>query len=251
MGHWVYKWGLLVRNSGEQSVGHMTNLKYSGLEIRSMVFRAIRLFFLWVKERFTCEKEQISPIALLQGREFAHLLIAHSLSCSFCSNQMSDCERLAQIAQDKWATVSDSLRSLRGNKQPWANNSGRSRQMINREQLAQVAHDKWGNERFAQKMLAQKKSKILFLSMFYIRFFCLKNERIAHSPFFGERCEWRVLSCLFHHYISSILHFKQRGSAHFLSLCMFLPAIQMHVSLQKIKTRLPKNTTCMYTWEQL
>ena len=129
------------------------------------------LVFLWVKERFTCEKEQISPIALLQGREFAHLLIAHSLSCSFCSNQMSDCERLAQIAQDKRVTVSDSLRSLRGNKQPWANNSGRSRQMINREQLAQVAHDKWGNERFAQKMLAQKNLKSCFFVCFITVFF--------------------------------------------------------------------------------
>ena len=26
--------------------------------------------------------------------------------------------------------------------------------------------------------------------MFYIQFFYLKNERIAHSLFFGERCEW-------------------------------------------------------------
>ena len=30
-----------------------------------------------------------------------HLLIAHSLIGSFCSNKMSDCERFAQIAQDK------------------------------------------------------------------------------------------------------------------------------------------------------
>ena len=30
---------------------------------------------------------------------------SHSLICSDCSNQMSDCERFAQIAQDKWATV--------------------------------------------------------------------------------------------------------------------------------------------------
>ena len=35
-----------------------------------------------------------------QGWEFAHSLI-HSLICSICSNQMSDCERFAQIAQDK------------------------------------------------------------------------------------------------------------------------------------------------------
>ena len=32
-----------------------------------------------------------------------------------CSEEMSDCERIAQVAQDKWATMSNSLRSLRGN----------------------------------------------------------------------------------------------------------------------------------------
>ena len=60
---------------------------------------------------------------------------AHSLICSFRSNQMSgDCERFAQISQDKWATqrkwaiVSDSLRSLRGNEQS--------------ERIAHLAHEK-------------------------------------------------------------------------------------------------------------
>ena len=69
------------------------------------------------------------------------------------SNQMSDCERFAHIAQDKWATVSKSLRSLRGNEQPWANRSGRSRQMSDPERFAQR---KRANEPFAQKMLAKK-----------------------------------------------------------------------------------------------
>ena len=50
-----------------------------------------------------------------QGWEFAHLLLAHLLIRSFRLNQMSDCELFAQIAQDKWATMSDLLRSLRGN----------------------------------------------------------------------------------------------------------------------------------------
>ena len=73
-----------------------------------------------------------------QGWEFAHSLIAHLLICSFCSNQMSDCERFALIAQDKWARL-------------WANHSFCSRQMSDREWLAhvaQVAHDKWATERF-------------------------------------------------------------------------------------------------------
>ena len=68
-----------------------------------------------------------------------NLLIAHSL-ISLKSN-----ERFVQIAQDKWATVSESLRSLKTNDQPWANRSGPSWQMSNREQFAQVAHDKWVN----------------------------------------------------------------------------------------------------------
>ena len=48
------------------------------------------------------------------------------LISSFRSNQMSDFKRFAQITQDKWANVSESLRSLKTN-----------------ERFAQVAHDKW------------------------------------------------------------------------------------------------------------
>ena len=36
-----------------------------------------------------------------QGWEFAHSLIAHLLIRSFCSNQISYCERFAQITQEK------------------------------------------------------------------------------------------------------------------------------------------------------
>ena len=50
-----------------------------------------------------------------QGWKFAHLLITHLLIHSFRSNQMSDCERFTQMAQDKWATMSESLRSLTKN----------------------------------------------------------------------------------------------------------------------------------------
>ena len=64
-----------------------------------------------------------------QGWEFAHLLITHSLICSFCSNQMSDHEQIDQITLIKWATVSSSLRSLKTNERPWANRTGRSEEM--------------------------------------------------------------------------------------------------------------------------
>ena len=78
----------------------------------------------------------------------------------------------------------------------WANCSGRSPKMSDvRKSLvfcangsfAQVAHDKWANEGFAQKILA-KKSKILFFSMFYIRFSYLKQLAICSFPHF-----WRAM----------------------------------------------------------
>ena len=67
---------------------------------------------------------------------------------------MSDCERFAHIAQDKWATVSESLRLIRGN-----------------ERMSDLL-----------KKICLQKSKILFFnffSMFYIHFFW-KNEQIPH-----------------------------------------------------------------------
>ena len=55
---------------------------------------------------------------------------------------MSDHERIAQVAQDKWVIVSDSLRSL-----------------ILNERMSD-----------SLKIFRLKKSKILFFSMFYTRF---------------------------------------------------------------------------------
>ena len=83
-------------------------------------------------------------------------------SFAHCSNQMSDGFRVAQIAQNKWATVSKSLRSLKSNEWPWANRSGRPWQMSDHERFAQVAHDKWANERFALKNLANKIWNLVF-----------------------------------------------------------------------------------------
>ena len=67
------------------------------------------------------------------------------------------CERIAQVAHQKWATMSDSLRSLRGNERSWANRSGRSPKMsewANRSFFwanRSFAHFFAKNERFAQK----------------------------------------------------------------------------------------------------
>ena len=57
------------------------------------------------------------PLSCMQSWEFTHSLIAHSLILlksneqlwaifSDCSRQMSDCERMAQVAQRKWAICS-------------------------------------------------------------------------------------------------------------------------------------------------
>ena len=67
------------------------------------------------------------------------------------------CEWIAQVAHQKWVTMNNSLRSLRGNERSWANRSGRSPKMIkwvnrlffwaNRS----FAHFWAKNERFARK----------------------------------------------------------------------------------------------------
>ena len=114
----------------------------------------------------------------------------------------------AHFAQIKWATVSDSLRSLKTNEWPWANRSGHSEVMSNHEWITQVAQDKWatmsdslrslrGNEWMSDllKTFWLKKSKILFnyvlFKVFLKKFW--KNVRIAHFRsfplFFGEWCE--------------------------------------------------------------
>ena len=76
---------------------------------------------------------------------------------------MSDCEQIAQVAQDKWATMSDSLRLLRGN-----------------ERMSDSLKKFW-----------LKKSKILILVCFIKDLKKnWKNEQIAHFLSFGEQCEW-------------------------------------------------------------
>ena len=87
------------------------------------------------------------------------------------------CEPIAQVAHQKWAIMSDLLRSFRGNEwsganrsgrspkmsdceqiaqlaqknlQSWADRWSRSEEMSDHEQIAQVAHHNWANERIAQ-----------------------------------------------------------------------------------------------------
>ena len=101
----------------------------------------------------------IKSIAYLnQGWEFTILLIAHLLIRSFCSNQMSDCERIAQVAHDKKATVSNSHRSL----------------MIN-ERMSDLLKKIW-----------IKNLKSYFYSMFYIGFFYIKNPLTPANENFAD-----------------------------------------------------------------
>ena len=102
---------------------------------------------------------------------FAHLLIsliAHSLICSFRSNQMSVCERFSQIAQDKWATMSELLWSLRGNERSRAIRSGCSEEMSNVSETLILLTK---NERMSalRKTFWLKNLKSC-LTIFYLRF---------------------------------------------------------------------------------
>ena len=75
----------------------------------------------------------LSSMSWSQSRkDLQYFRAGNSLICSF-----------AHFAQINWATVSDSLRSLKTNERLWAKRSGHSRQISDCERIAQVAHDKW------------------------------------------------------------------------------------------------------------
>ena len=62
-----------------------------------------------------------------------------------CSSAHCSFAHLQKISQDKWANVSNLLRSLWTNERLWANRLGRSWQISKCERFAQVAQDKWAN----------------------------------------------------------------------------------------------------------
>ena len=68
------------------------------------------------------------------------------------------CEQIAQVAHQKWATMSNSLRLLTKNERPWTNRSGRSPKMS--ESLVfwanrSLAHFFSKNKRFTQKTIVR------------------------------------------------------------------------------------------------
>ena len=92
-------------------------------------------------------------------RSFAH--------CSF-----------TQIAQDKWATVSESLRSLRENERPWAIRSSRSEEISNvSKSLILLTKNQWISTSLKKFWL--KKSKNLFYNVLFKDFF-FKFEKWAN-----------------------------------------------------------------------
>ena len=98
-----------------------------------------------------------------------HLLLRSSLILSFHSNQMSHCEQIAQVAQRQWTTVSESLRSLRGNEHPWANHTGSSEEMSEWEiHLKHFGYKNLKSCFYLVSFIYDKKKKIL------------KKEWIAH-----------------------------------------------------------------------
>ena len=113
----------------------------------------------------------LRPYFLFPPTRAGNSLIHSSLILirSFRSDQMSDCERFAQIAQDEWATVSESLRSLRSLR-------GNERY----EQIAHFAHQEWANEWIAH-FFGESLIRSFFLANPSFAHFWTKNERFARK----------------------------------------------------------------------
>ena len=86
---------------------------------------------------------------------------------------MSDCKQIDQVTHEKWATMSESLRSLMAKEQH------NSRQKSNHERIAQVAH---GNRVTVSGLLMSLMKKermsksLVFLNELLIRSFAHKNK---------------------------------------------------------------------------
>ena len=108
-------------------------------QLKETVSGDFRHFFK-IKNLYLCDSEQATTI-LKTFSFFANIFAKFAGWKGRAGNSLI--RSFAQIALIKWATVSDSLRSLRTNEQLWANRSGSSCQKSYHEQNPQVAHDKW------------------------------------------------------------------------------------------------------------
>ena len=75
---------------------------------------------------------------------FAHFcfLVSYVSESLISLKSNEECEWIAQVAHQKWATMSDSLRSLRGIERSWENCSGRS--FLDKKQAIR-SEIKWAN----------------------------------------------------------------------------------------------------------
>ena len=107
-----------------------------------------------------------------QGWKFAHGFSAKTMSSLLIHSKLvTNLSDLLTVAHQKWATMSNSLRSLRGNEWLWANcsrRSGQTEEMSDRERIAQVAHPKWAN-------------RSLFWANHSFAHFMAKNEQFAQK----------------------------------------------------------------------
>ena len=138
----------------------------------------------WIFVNVICWLRTVLVSTESDSARVGNLLISSSLICSFFSDQMSNCEWFTQITQDKWATVSYSLRSLITKEQPCA--------------IVHIAHDKWAHERIAcflanrsfallltkNEQFAQKNWQKLYFLHIFCTFFSFKKTSDSLIPSF-------------------------------------------------------------------
>ena len=89
---------------------------------------------------------------------------------SGCSGQMSDCEQIAQVAHDKWANVSDLLRSLRTNEQMSKKLSF----------FKQIAHFLFCSQKMSDSLKKIRKNRFFYVFTVFFEVF-KKSKRFSHS----------------------------------------------------------------------
>ena len=116
-------WGYYIRVDCDDNIsGLIVMIIYQGWLWWYYIYKWFCFSFFLLYSIFRSILFVFIHVAYYQGWEFAHLLIAQikwaTVSDSLRSLRGNErCEQIAHFAQDKWATMSDSLRSLRGNEQ--------------------------------------------------------------------------------------------------------------------------------------
>ena len=88
-------------------------------------------------------------------------------------------EQITQVAHQKWATISDSLRSLRGNEQSWAKHSGHSPKKSNLLRSLRGNERSWANRSGCSPKMSEWVNHLFFLANRSFTHFWAKNEQFA------------------------------------------------------------------------